>query len=156
MLSRGVEGSEFPPRRNLPPECGRQQWPDSLAEAQQGREACLPGEHQAQAAAQQTFVQRTRHGLLHQFAAGIQQAVIVDTGRAGGFTGTAGQAAVEVQPGRCGGGVPLEYLLDLVDAPAWPVKLVTGQLVGGAGRIAEAAVHAVAQDFIGFHAGSGL
>ena len=43
----------------------------------------------------------------------------------------------------------LQRLLDEVDAPARAVQLVAQQLVGRAGRGAEAAVHALAQDGVG-------
>ena len=45
-----------------------------------------------------------------------------------------------------------EHLLHQVDAPARAVELVAEQLVGRAGRGAEAAVHALAQDRLGFAA----
>ena len=44
------------------------------------------------------------------------------------------------------GWLALEDLLDLVDAAARPIQFVAQQLVGRAGRGAEAAVHAGAQD----------
>ena len=43
-----------------------------------------------------------------------------------------------------------EHLLDEVDAAARTVELVAEQLIGRARREAEAAVHAVAQDALGF------
>jgi hypothetical protein len=46
----------------------------------------------------------------------------------------------------------LEHLLDQVDAAARAVELVAEQLVGRAGRGAEAAVHALAQDRLGLAA----
>ena len=46
----------------------------------------------------------------------------------------------------------LEHLLDQVDAPARAVELVAQQLIGRAGRRAETAVHAGAQDRVGFAA----
>ncbi len=49
----------------------------------------------------------------------------------------------------------LQHLLDLVDTPAWPVELVAQQLVRGAGRVAEAAMHALADDRLGAVAGRG-
>ena len=46
-------------------------------------------------------------------------------------------------------GCALQHLLDEVDAPARAVELVAQQLIGRAGRRAEAAVHAAAQDGVG-------
>ena len=43
----------------------------------------------------------------------------------------------------------LEQLLDQIDAAARPVELIAQHLIGGAGRVAEAAVHALAQDRLG-------
>ena len=39
--------------------------------------------------------------------------------------------------------------LDLIDAPARTVELVAEQRMGRTGRVAEAAMHALAQDFVG-------
>ena len=71
----------------------------------------------------------------------------------GGLAGAAGQAAVEVQAGLRRRRAALEHLLDQVDAAARAVELVAEQLVGRAGRGAEAAVHALAQDRVGLAAG---
>jgi len=46
------------------------------------------------------------------------------------------------------GGITLEYLFDQVDAAAGPIEFIAGKLVGWAGCIAEAAVHAITQDAI--------
>jgi hypothetical protein len=51
--------------------------------------------------------------------------------------------------------VALEHLLDEIDAAARPVELVAEELVGRAGRGAEAAVHALAQDRLGLGAVDG-
>ncbi|MNT90624.1 hypothetical protein D3C72_2315590 [compost metagenome] len=48
--------------------------------------------------------------------------------------------------------VAFQHLLDQVDAPAWAVQLVAEQLVGRAGGVAEAAMHAAAQDALGLFA----
>ena len=53
------------------------------------------------------------------------------------------------------GACALEHLLDQVDAAARAVELVAEQLVGRAGRGAEAAVHALAQDGLGLDAVGG-
>ena len=49
-----------------------------------------------------------------------------------------------------GGSVLLQHLLDQVDAPARAIELVAEQHIGRAGRGAEAAMHAGAQDLVGF------
>ena len=52
--------------------------------------------------------------------------------------------------GQAAGLLAFENLLDQVDASPGAVEFVAGQLVGGTGRIAETAVHAVSQYAIGF------
>ena len=51
-----------------------------------------------------------------------------------------------MQLGAGSGGATLEDLLDKVDASTRAVELIAQQLVGGAGRGAETAMHAGAQD----------
>ena len=51
---------------------------------------------------------------------------------------------------------PLQHLLDEVDAPSRTVELIAEHLVGWAGRIAEPAVHAFAQDRLRVLAVAGL
>ncbi len=71
--------------------------------------------------------------------------------RAGGHAGEAGQAAVDMLDD-LGGRRPvvLQHVLDQVDAPARGIELVAEQHIGRAGRGAEAAMHAGAQDLVGF------
>src|SRR5690606_4329541 len=63
-----------------------------------------------------------------------------------GFARQAGQAAVQVRLRGRPGRAALQQLLDQVYAPARTVQFVALQLVGRARGIAEAAVHATAQD----------
>jgi hypothetical protein len=51
--------------------------------------------------------------------------------------------------GVAGGCFAFKHLLDEVDAPAWPVELVTQQLVSWASGCAKTAVHAFAQNRFG-------
>ncbi len=88
----------------------------------------------------------------HDGAADVEQAAVLHAGRAGGFAGAAGQAAVEMQLRLGGGRLAFQHLLDQVDAAARTVELVAEQLVGRTGGGAEAAVHAFAQDGVGFAA----
>ena len=44
----------------------------------------------------------------------------------------------------CSGSVTFENLFDLVDAPAWSIEFITGELIGRAGGIAETTVHTAA------------
>jgi hypothetical protein len=76
---------------------------------------------------------------------------VVHAGGAGGHAGEAGQAAVDVldhlfvrRP------VVLQHVLDEVDPAARRVELIAERHIGRAGRRAEAAVHAFADDAFGF------
>src|SRR5690606_12352836 len=61
------------------------------------------------------------------------------------------QASIDVARDLLGRGPPLlEHLLDQIDPPARTIELVAEQHVGRARRRAEAAVHALAQDLLGF------
>ena len=71
---------------------------------------------------------------------------VIHPRRTGSFAGSASQAAIQVLEHFRVGGFALEILLHLVDAPAWPVELIATQLVSRTGRIAETAVHTLAQD----------
>ena len=82
-------------------------------------------------------------------AADLDQPAVLHARRAGRLAGAAGEAAVEVELRSRGRRRALEHLLHQVDAAARPVELVAEQLVGRAGRGAEAAVHALAQDRLG-------
>ena len=44
--------------------------------------------------------------------------------------------------------IAFEHLLDQVDTATRPIEFITGELIGRAGRIAEAAVYTVTQDTI--------
>jgi hypothetical protein len=51
-----------------------------------------------------------------------------------------------------GGGIPgtaLKYLFDEIDSTARPIQLVRGDLIGGAGSVAETAVHTTPQYLFG-------
>ena len=75
---------------------------------------------------------------------------VMDTGGAGRHASKTRQAAVDVLDHVGGGGlVPLQHLLDEIDAAARAIELVTEQHISGAGRKAEAAVNAGAQNLVG-------
>jgi hypothetical protein len=64
----------------------------------------------------------------------------------------AGQATVQIEQGLFARGHAFQYLLNQLDAFARTVQRVARQLVGQTGSGAEAAVHAAAQDRIGYFA----
>src|SRR5580693_186279 len=76
---------------------------------------------------------------------------IVHARGTGGHAGETGQAAIDVLD-HLGGRRPVffQHLLDEVDSATRAVELVAKQHIGRAGRGAEAAMHAGAQDLVGF------
>ena len=128
--------------RQLGLERGRQQRAQGQTGLGQRLEQRRTWHHGAQALTQQAFVQWPRYRLLDHFAADVQQVVVLHPGRAGGLAVAAGQAAVQVLLGGARGRLPFQHLLDQVDAAARAVELVAEDLVGRAGRGAEAAMDA--------------
>ena len=132
--------------------CRRQQHRQRLGEpaqhhgpAERRRPRHQPGEH----AAQEAIGQRARVARLDVMPAVIDQVHVVHARRAGRHAGQARQAAIDVPDfGLAGRAVALQHRLDEVDAPARAVALVAQQHEGRAGRGAEAAMHALAQDVL--------
>ncbi len=62
----------------------------------------------------------------------------------------------KLRPYALAGRVAFQHLLDEIDAAPRSVELVAQQLVGRAGGVAETAVHALAQDRVGFTAEFGI
>ena len=93
---------------------------------------------------------------IDEFAADVDQASEFDAARAGCLAIAAGQTAVEVLLRGTRGRCAFEHLLDEIDAAARAGELIAEQLVGRAGGIAKAAVHALAQDGFGLRAVGGL
>ncbi len=145
---RPVPGARPRARRHLGLQRGRHQRPRELPQAQRRRE-----QRRSQALLEQparaALGRRARHARIDHMAADVDQPTVLDPARAGRLAVAAGQAAVEVQLRAARDRRAFEHLLDQVDAPARPVELVAEQLVGRAGRGAEAAVHAFAQDGLG-------
>lgn len=90
--------------------------------------------------------QTARHLLIDNFSPNFNQPAITHTRRAGGFTGAAGQAAVQMRLCLAADGVSFQHLLDQINTAARPVQFVTQQLVGWAGRGTKTAMHAGSQD----------
>ncbi len=141
-------------RRHLGLQRRRQRAAQRLAELHRRREQ-RRGQAFLQRPAQRALARRPRHALVDDAPADVDQVAVLHARRAGGLAVAAGQAAVEVQLRRARRRVAFEHLLDQVDAAARAVELVAEQLVGRAGRGAEAAVHALAQDGFGFAAFGG-
>jgi hypothetical protein len=127
----------------------RQRLRHSGAEEGQAEEAGARQQGGEQAA-QPAVEQRAAVGLLDVPAGVVDEVHVVHARGAGGHAGKAGEAAVNVlhHLGRCRAGI-LQHVLDQVDAAARAVELVAEQHIGRAGRGAEAAMHAGAQDPLG-------
>jgi len=81
----------------------------------------------------------------------IDEVHVVHPGRAGRHAGEAGEAAVDMLDDfRRRRAIRLQHVLDEVDAPARAVEFVAEQHIGRAGRGAESAMHAGAQNLVGF------
>ena len=81
----------------------------------------------------------------------IDQMHVVHARRTGGHAGEAGQAAVDMLDHlRRRRAVLFQHLLDQVDPPARAIELVAEQHIGRTGRGAEPAMHAGAQDLVGY------
>jgi hypothetical protein len=81
----------------------------------------------------------------------IHQMHVMHARGARGHASEAGEAAVDMQ---CDLGVGrlivLQHVLDEIDASPRRIQLIAQQHIGGAGRRAEPAMHAGAENFVGF------
>ncbi len=94
---------------------------------------------------------RPRIGLLDMRPRLVHQMHVVHAGWTGRHAGQARQAAIDVLDlDLARRAVLLQHVLDEVDAPARRIQLVAQQHIGRAGRGAEPAMHAGAQDLVGF------
>jgi hypothetical protein len=81
----------------------------------------------------------------------VDEVHVVHPRRAGGHAGEAGQAAVDMGDDLVVGRTAvLQHVLDQVDSSTRRIQLVAERHIGRAGRRAEAAMHAFAQDFFRF------
>src|SRR5258708_2038586 len=85
----------------------------------------------------------------HDAAPDVDEAPVLHARWTGRLAGAACEAAVEVQPRLVGDRRAFERAFHEVDAAARAVEVVAQNLVGRAGRGAEAAMHAFAQDRLG-------
>ena len=97
----------------------------------------------------QPVEQRPRVGFLDMRAGVIDQMHVVHARGARRHAGEAREAAVDVRDDLGGRRrIVLQHLLDQVDAAARRIELVAQQHIGRAGRLAEAAMHAGAQNIV--------
>ncbi len=130
---------------------GRRQRPRQLARHHPQPEQRRVAEHAPQQVAHKAVGQRALIGVLDMLAGLVDQVHVMHAGGTGGHAGQAGQAAVDMLD-HVAGGRPLllQHVLDQIDAPARAIELVAEQHIGRAGGGAEAAMHAGAQDLVGF------
>src|SRR6266481_1812704 len=86
--------------------------------------------------------------LLDDMATDVGETAIAHTRRTGRLATATREAAIQVQLRARGDFGAFQHLFDEVNAAPRPVELVAEQLIGGASRRAEAAMHARAQDGI--------
>ena len=105
--------------------------PRQAGQPQRSVEPVGIGQHSRERCTEQAFQQRPAIGLLDVRAGVVHQMHVVDTRRAGGHAGEAGEAAVDMLDhlGR-GRLAALQHLLDEVNAASWAVELVAKQHVG--------------------------
>ena len=108
------------------------------------------GQHGSDHRAQGTVMEGAGVGGLDIGAGVVDQMHVVHAGRACGHAGEAGQAAIDMADHFLGCGTPgLQHVLDEIDAAARAIEFIAEQDEGGAGRGAEAAMHAGSQDLVG-------
>ena len=134
---------------------GGKQRTHGLPDPEQRLEQRGPWQHETQSRPHDGLRQRAADMLVDDVAADIHQPAILHTGRTGGFAGAAGQAAIQVHLRLRGDLVAFEDFLHQVDAAARTVEFVAQQLVSRTGCRAEPAMHARAQDAVGFLAFGG-
>jgi len=135
-------------RRHFSPEAGRKERSRHAPQREQRLEQRAPRNDGHQGSPPRRRGRAPGNAPLHQLAADVHQPAVLDAGGAGGFAGTAGQAAVQMQLRARRGRGTFEHLLDEIDPASRSVELITEELVGRAGGVAEPAVDAFPQNGI--------
>jgi hypothetical protein len=138
--------------RNLLPQPLGQHGTHHLRDPKERIEEGGPAHDPAQHAARERGRRTAAHTGFDYMASDVEQAAVVHARRARGLARPAGETAIEVELRLLRDRLAFQHLLHEIDAPARPVELVAEYLVSRAGRGAEAAVHALAQDRIRFAA----
>ena len=140
----------FPQGQDFVFECVGQQGTAVLSDAVKGGEELRGGNQLPQYAALEFLPQRSFDAAFGFVAADFGQFAVFDFGGADAFAGAAGEAVVEIAVQVAGGGCfVFQQLFDLVDAAAGAVSFVAAEAVSGADGVADAAVDAAADDFVG-------
>ena len=139
-----------PPRgRDHAPEPGGKEGTEQPAGEERETHEHRTGEPLADREADEPFGPGPAHLLLRELASDVDEPAVLHPRRTGRLAGAAGEAAVEVGEGPVGRAISLQDLLHEVDASPRAVQLVAEELVGGTGRVAEPAVHALSEDSFG-------
>ncbi len=150
LVDRG--GRRYPGRRECQQHAQLRRHEAREGFAQPGRlqtetEHARPGQHDAEQPAQGAVRPGPHIGSLDVMSRMVDEMHVVHARRAGRHAGQARQATVDMLHHLSGRrAVVLQHVLDEVDAAARAVELVAEQRVGRAGRGAETAMHAGAQD----------
>ena len=139
--------------RHLAPQLLRQQRRQPTRDADEHGEQSRRRQHHAKGAAKQIYRPRPADAGLDVRPSDIEQAAVLHSRRTGRFARTARQASIQVQLRRCGNLLAFERRADELDPPARAIELVAQQLIRRTGRETEPAVHAFADDCIGFRRG---
>ena len=146
MIRRELQHGRERPQRLDPVEEPRE-GPADAGERKAGAESPGIGQRHRQDAADHPVGEGPPVGPLDMRPRMVDEMHVVDARGAGGHAGEAGEAAVDMGDGVVvGRPVVLQHLLDQIDAPARAIELVAERDIGRAGRRAEAAMHAFADD----------
>ena len=145
-----VAGRGAAVRGHLAAQGGRQQRPQQPADPHRRREQRRSQSLLEKPAGRRAPPAAARPCASTRCAADVDQLPVLDAARAGGLA-VAGRSGSGPDAAGCCAvtGAAFEHLLDQVDAAARPVELIAEQLIGRAGGVAEAAVHALAQNRFG-------
>ncbi len=131
--------------RHLIPEHGRQERPHRAAHPQrrrkQRRRESLPEQP-----AHRPLRRRALHPRIHDLSADIHQMPVLDAARTRGLAIQTGQAAIQMSLRAARDFPALEHLLHQIYSSTRPIELIAQQLIRRAGRVAEPAMHAFADD----------
>jgi len=85
---------------------------------------------------------------LDPFASYLDQPAILDARRAGGLTGSTGQAAIEVLLRARADSLSFQHLFDQINPATRAIQFIAQELIGGAGGGAKTAMNTTAQDAV--------
>ncbi len=139
-------GLAFLTLRQFPLQCPGQHGPQQPTQAHEQCKAPGMGKHPEHQTAPRSVQPWPPHPRFDHDPSQIEQTSVTHPGRTGAFTGPAAQTAVQMPLRQSGNRIPLQHLLEQVDAPPRPIQFITQQLIGGTGRIAESTVYTAAQN----------